>query len=447
MSKTVTKRYNYRAYPTQGQEHALTCLYGCCRYVYNMFIRERSYRYMHGEVSLTMKMFSAELTELKKTVDHAWLRDVSAVALQQALRQADTAYENFFRGCATGEHIGYPKYRNRHEAQSAEFTKASRFRVEHQTNCRWGFVTLSKIGRIKFRWSRDLPSEPSSVTILRNPAGEYYVSFVVRVPVKPAPAPKHAACGIDLGVHSLAVIRCSDGAGEDVPNPRFLDAGQRRIKKQQRGLSRKRKGSKNYEKKRLELARSHQHVKNQRHDLIVKLAKRVTDENQAVALETLNVKGLTRKAKPKPNPSNPGQYLPNKRRAKSGLNRRILDCAWGTLIALITSMAKEKGRQVCRVDRWSPTTQTCSICGEKDGRKPLKIREWTCPNCGTHLDRDANAAVNIIVAAGLAETLNALTVTERVRLAQAAARPASNGKNPPRRNAPLSVTRQESPRL
>lgn len=434
---TVMKRYNYRAYPTGKQASALARLFGCCRVVYNRYIQERSYRYRHGKVSLSSVDFSRELTELKHCIDHEWLANVSAVPLQQAIRQADCAYQNFFRGLKDGRRVGYPRFRSKRDAQSAEFTKSACFKIHHDRGAKWAYLTLPKIGRVKIRWSRDLPGNPKSVTILKNPSGQYHVSFPVETPVSTPPAPQHEACGIDMGVTPLAVIRRSDGTGETIDHPRTLKQAQRKLGKLQRKLSRQKKGSNKYDKTRRQLARQHQKIKDKRLDMLRKTAKKVTDENQAIALETLNLAGMTRRAKPKPDPDKPGHYLPNRRKAKSGLNRAILDAGLGTLIRLIEQTGAEKGRDIRKISRWTATSQTCCVCHINSGKKPLNIRQWDCPACGAHLDRDANAAVNIMLAAGLAESLNARGGDTNRRLAQRDLNEDTTNETGTRRTVPL----------
>lgn len=359
------------------------------------------------------------MTELKTDSLKGFLNDVSCVPLQQALRQADRAYQNFYRGCKTGENIGYPKFRKKNGRQSAAFTKSARFRLFHVKGCKWAYLTLPKVGRIKFRWTRDLPSAPSSVTIIKEPCGQYYVSFPVETEPKPAPKPLHDSCGIDQGVTNRLVVRADDGTGYTMQMPDTLGKYQKKVRKLQRKLSRQKKGSNNYRKTQRKLARVWKKIRDTRLDTLTKTAKRLTDENQAVTLETLNVQGMTRKPAPKPDPDHPGHYLPNKRKAKAGLNRGILNAGFGMFDRLVTRMGEEKNRAIIHISRWEPTSQTCCVCHHRDGRKALSIREWECPNCHTMLDRDANAAVNIMLAAGLGERLNDCEGNKRALLAQA----------------------------
>jgi putative transposase len=237
---------------------------------------------------------------------------------------------------------------------------------------------------MRVRWSRALPSAPSSVTVIREPDGRYFASFVVdRDPTPLPPVPRTA--GIDLGLVWFATIVASDGTVDTIANPRYLRAAERRLARAQRNLSRKQKGSKNRAKARLRVAVAHRKVRDRRADHHHKLALRLIRENQAVAVEDLAVAGL----------------------ARTRLAKSVHDAGWTTFIRLLEAKAAQHGRQVVKVGRWVPTSQTCSVCGYRDGPKPLAIRAWACWECGAVHDRDVNAARNILVAAGLAETRNA----------------------------------------
>jgi putative transposase len=229
-----------------------------------------------------------------------------------------------------------------------------------------------------------LPSVPSSVTVIGEPDGRYYASFVVGRDPTPLPSVARTA-GIDLGLLSFATIAASDGTIETLANPRHLRAAARRLAIAQRQLSRKRKGSKNRAKARLRVAVAHRRVRDQRADHHHKLALRLLRENQAVAVEDLAVAGL----------------------ARTRLAKSVHDAGWTMFVRLLEAKAAQRGRQVVKIDRWTPTSQTCSACGYRDGPKPLSVRAWVCPACGKVHDRDTNAARNILVAAGPAETLTA----------------------------------------
>lgn len=406
------RRYNYRAYPTGEQRRALSRLYGACRFVYNWAIDQRRLMFARRGKPQSAGQLSHMLTLLKQDPDHRWLTEVSSIPLQQAVRHADTAYRNFYRLYRAGKtrivrnertgkrhRTGLPRYKSRRDGeQSATFTRSAGFKVEHADGCKWAFLTLPKIGRVKLRWTRELPSTPSTVTIMRHADGSYEASLTVQVDDKTdAPKPLHEACGIDMGLDSLMSIVYTDGTREKIPHPHTLKHKTRRLRKLDKQLAREKKGSANHAKTRLLKAKTYGRIRNQRRDMAYKLASKVAGENQAVALETLNVKELVRT-----------------RMAKS-----LLDANWTRIIDRIRQLGIQYGRTVKRIDRWYPSSQICSQCGHRDGWKPLAIREWECPQCGIRLDRDWNAALNILDAAGLAESLNARGSDVRRRLAQA----------------------------
>jgi putative transposase len=382
------KRYRYRAYPDGDEKRALSKVFGCVRVVFNDVIAVRQASYLAGEPYPTAGELSKRLlTAAKRTPERAWLSEVSSVPLQQALRDADRAYRSFFdsmTGRRRGKRAGIPRFRTRRGKQSARFTRNAGFRVEETTHG-VGFLTLPKIGRIRFVLSRPVPSEPSSVTVIQEADGCYYVSFVVAAPDAERLEPVQRAAGVDVGLTHLAAITYSDGTRQKVPNPRWLRTKERDLARAQRSLSRKQRGSKNREKARRRVSVLHRKVRETRLDHHRKLALRLIRENQAIALEGLNVAGL----------------------ARTRMGKSVNDAGWATLTRLIREKAADHGRDVRTISQCEPTSQLCSVCGAKDGPKPLHIRVWTCVECGTALDRDFNAAVNIMVAAGLAETLNA----------------------------------------
>ncbi|HEY3513752.1 RNA-guided endonuclease TnpB family protein [Kribbella sp. NPDC051137] len=407
----AVKRYRYRAYPTGEQARMLARTFGCCRVVFNDFIAERDRLYqagLHRDVSLT-ETARLVTTIAKTTPERAWLAEVSAAPLQQAAADAARAYRNFFASFAgkrRGPKMGLPSRKRRSHRQAARFTANTRFKILDtgrmgRGGSKWGKVRLPKIGDLKFIRSRDLPSNPTSVTTICEPDGTYWVSFVIDEPaVAPTPATRVAA--LDLGLTDLAaVVSVDPGTGdavrEKIPNLRPMKAAARRLARRQRSLARKQKGSANSAKARVRVARAHRKVRDLRADHHHKLAARLIRDHDLLVLETLALVGLGR----------------------TRLAKSMHDAGLGILIRFIKEKAENQGRTVARIGRWEPTTQTCSVCGKPGGKKPLHIREWTCEGCSTRLDRDYNAAVNILVAAGLAETLNACGPDIRHRLAGA----------------------------
>lgn len=386
-TENMLKRYRYRAYPKPGQVEPIAQLFGCVRVVYNDALAYAQDTYRKTGKKPSTAELSARLTQSKKTKERVWLTEVSSVPLQQSLRDLDKAYKAFF-DTVTGKRkgkqsAGAPRFKKRGNRQAARFTANAVFRVRETTH-RVGFVRLPKIGEVRFVLSRPLPSEPSSVTLIREPDGAYYVSFVVDVEPIPAPHPTAYAVGVDMGLKHLAATVNSEGNRTLFANPRPLHQAEKKLAKLQRQLSHKKRGSHRYERQRIRVAKAYAKVKHTRTHYLHQIANQIVDENQVIALENLMSTDLVR----------------------THLGKSIMDAGWGQLRRLIMEKAAERGRRVVFADRFAPTTQACSVCGASEGKKPLKIRTWVCSHCNTRLDRDLNACVNIMLAAGLAESLN-----------------------------------------
>ena len=368
-------RYRYRLYPSPGQRQSLARVFGCARVVYNDCLRLREECHAAGEKLSDNEIQRRAVTLAKRTPEREWLAHVSSVALVQACDDAHRAYRNYFdsvSGRRKGRRIGHPRFRSKRGRQSIRLTR-------NGFSLRGERLYVAKVGQIKVRWSRPLPSPPSSVTVIREPDGRYYASFVVQRQSAPLPPSGHEV-GIDVGLNRLAVT----SSGEIIPNPRFLRAKQRRLAQAQRALSRKQKGSANRAKARHRVAVLHRQVRETRRDHAYKIALWLIRDNQAVYAEDLAVSGL----------------------ARTRLAKSVHDAGWGQLLRLLAEKAEHYGRGFYRVGRFLPTSQICSGCGANDGPKPLSVRAWTCAACGAVHDRDVNAARNIL-AAGRAERLNA----------------------------------------
>lgn len=406
----TTKRYTYRAAPSPSQQTLIARLLGCVRVVFNDAIALQRQAYESERRFVPQAEVQRRLvTDAKHTAERAWLSEVSFVPLAQATRDADRAWRNFFAsvtGRRKGRRVGAPRFKSRrHRRQTARFTRASGFAVRETTHG-VGFVRLPKIGWVRFALSRPLPSAPSSVTLIREADGTIHVSFVVIVSASPrAVVHPGRVAGIDLGLTTFASVVYSDGTREAIENPRHLRAALTKLTRLQRALARKRRGSANRDKARLALARAHAHVRNARLNHHHETAARLIGENQAIAVESLEVVGLARSG--------------SRTAQGRGVRRSVSDAGWGQFLDILTQKATEDGRVLVAVNP-AYTSQTCSVCGTLDGHKPLGIRTWQCQACGTPLDRDYNAAVNIMVAAGLAETQNACGADVRHALAHAA---------------------------
>lgn len=371
-------RYSYRLYPAPAQQQALARAFGCARVVFNDALAAREEAHRAGRPYIPDAELSARLTEAKKTPERAWLGEVSSVVLQQALADLNTAYGNFFAsvtGKRKGPKVAAPRFRSRKDSRPAiRFTNNSRFKVLDD-----GRPRLPKIGDVEVRWSRALPSVPSSVTVIRDASGRYFASFVVETDPGPLPG-TDAECGIDLGLGHFAVL----DDGMKVIAPRFLRRAEKKLRKAQKALSRKERGSCNREKARVRVARAHAKVADSRRDFHHKLSTKIIRENQAVYVEDLAVSGLGR----------------------TRLAKSVHDAGWSAFVNMLEYKAALYGREFHRISRFEPTSQTCSACGVKDGPKPLHVREWICAACGTIHDRDVNAAKNVL-ALGRRESLNA----------------------------------------
>ena len=366
--------YRYRFYPTLEQECLLLRTFGCARFVYNKALEIRKKSWEENKTCVSFADMCRMLTEWRNSEEFSFLKEVSAVAMQQALRHLQVAYENFFRKTA-----GYPKFKHRRSKQSITLTNNG-FRIKGKK------VKLAKMREpLNIRWSRRLPKgvKPTSVTVSVDRAGRWHIVFLVEEEIKKLPKSNNTV-GIDLGVKDFAVT--SDGKKYDAP--KISRREQAQLRRVQKEISRREKASRNREKSRQKLAKLHAKVADRRRDFNHKLSTKIISENQTIIVEDLNIKGMMKKG---------GAY-------KRGLNRAIADSAWREFVNMLEYKAKWYGRTLIKVDRWFPSTQLCSNCNARTGPKgDLSIRTWTCSNCGTRHDRDVNAARNIL-AAGLAVT-------------------------------------------
>lgn len=360
-------RYAYRFYPTDEQRLNLAQTFGCARFAYNWALQLRSDAYHDSKQTLRYGDTSSALSVLKKTDEYAWLNDVSSVPVQQALRHLDKAYQRFFRGEAK-----FPSFKAKRSRQSAEYTKSA-FRLKDSGTDGQPIVYLAKQNTpIKIRWSRPLPSAPTSLTVIRDSAGRYFVSFVVRVePVKLSPKTK--AVGIDMGL-THAVIT-SDGW--KAHNPKYLQRDLAKLRRAQKKLSRKEKGSKNWHKQRQKVAKVYAKIVDRRTDYAHKLTTRLVRENGVICMETLRVQNMM---------------------CNRCLARSIGDVSWGMIAQQLEYKAAWYGRDLVKIDQWFPSSKRCSDCGSLQSMMPLNIREWVCPDCGSVHDRDVNAALNVLAA-------------------------------------------------
>src|SRR5437588_7827874 len=360
------KAYKYRMYPTQEQAHILARTFGCCRYVYNWALRQRTDAFFQRSERLYYNQLAVLLTDLRKQEETAWLSEVSSVPLQQALRHLDRAFRNFFEGRAE-----YPTFHKKHGVQAATYA-ANAFTWDGKE------LTLARMETpLDIHWSRALPKgvKPTSVTITKDCAHRYFVSILVEEEIKHLPIVKKQV-GLDLGLKSMVIT--SDG--HTYGNPKFFAQDEKKLAKAQRRHAKKKKGSQNRRKAQLKVARIHARIADRRRDYQHKLSTKIIRENQIVCIESLSVKNMVQNHK---------------------LAKAISDVGWSEFVRQLEYKAEWYGRTLVKIDKWYPSSKRCFDCGHILDSLPLDIRFWICPECGVSHDRDSNAARNIL-AAGLA---------------------------------------------
>jgi putative transposase len=362
-----TKRaYKFRFYPTPEQELNLAKTFGCARFAYNYMLRQRTDAWFQRQEKVGYHETSAMLTALKKTPEYAWLNEVSSVPVQQSLRHLQTAFGNFF-----AKRNGYPTFKKKDGAQSAEYT-TSAFKWDGKQ------LRIAKMdAALNVRFSRTIPKAAivTTVTVSKDTAGRYFVSMLCTDTVSEKDKAE-SKVGIDLGLTHFAIL----STGEKIASPKAFAANEKKLAKLQRKLAKKQKGSVNRKKAKLKVARLHAKIADSRKDFLHKLSTRLINENQVIAIETLAVSNMQK----------------NHCLAKS-----ISDASWSEFVRQLEYKSRWYGRDLVGIDRWYPSSKRCSDCGHTVAKMPLNVREWTCPECGMIHDRDINAARNVL-AAGLA---------------------------------------------
>ena len=366
----MLKAIRFRLYPNASQRDFFDRSFGCARLVYNLGLAYRKEQYELGN-KVGYSQTSALLTSLKRSDEYAFLNEVDSISLQQSLRHLDAAYKRFFR-----KEGKYPRFKSKHKSRLSYTTlnQGGKIRIVGR------YIKLPKIGYVKVKQSKDI-GKIHSCTISKSPSGKYFVSVLYEEDQVVLPYVDKQV-GIDLGLSHY--LTTSDG--EKVNNPKFLEKSQKKLAREQRRLSRKamvakKEGrsladSKNYQKQRIKVARCHEKVVNQRNDFLHKLSTKLIHENQVIAIESLHSSNMMKNHK---------------------LARSIGSVSWDRFATMLTYKAEWYDRSVIKVDSFFPSSQLCSVCGEKNPMvKDLSVRKWKCPHCGSTHDRDINAAINIL---------------------------------------------------
>lgn len=356
------KAYRYRIYPNKKQQDLIQRTFGCTRFVYNYYLNKRKEMYENDKTTFTYNMCSKDLTNLKKEFE--WLKEPDKDSLQKALKDLDMAYQKFFK-----EHAGYPKFKskkNRYKSYRTSCTNNNiRFENKH--------IKLPKLGLVKVRDKQMPQGRILNATISQEPNGHYYCSLCC-TDVEFEQSPKtNKNVGIDLGIKEFCIT--SDGI--KIENPRFYEQSEKKLAKLHRELSRKTIGSARWEKARLKVAKLQKHIANQRNDFLQKLTTIIVSNYDVIAIEDLNVKEM-------------------KETDSKIRNKRVGDVSWSEFRSMLTYKSQWYGKDLSVIDRYYPSSQICHVCGRRDGKKSEDIRFWICPHCHSELDRDINAAINIL---------------------------------------------------
>ena len=356
----IYRTYKFRLYPNKAQTELLAKHFCCARFVYNYFLNQRQAQYKLTGKSGNFYAECKTLTELKKQEETAWLKEVSAQSLQFALRCLDTAYTNFFKKRAK-----FPKFKSKRAKNS--FTASQFASIEGDKL----FIIKFKEG-IKCRVHREVKGKIGKVTITKTPSGKYFASVSTEEEYVTPLEKTNKSAGLDMGLKDFLTT----SEGERFNNNHYTKKYERRLATAQKHLSRKKKGSRGYESQRLKVARLHEKISNSRADYLHKCSISLIRRYDIICVEDLNVKGLMR----------------NHHLAKS-----ISDASWGTFVSMLSYKAEWNDKKVVKIDRFYPSSQICNVCGSVNKvTKKLSVREWECPSCHTHHDRDVNAAINIL---------------------------------------------------
>lgn len=381
-----------RLYPNAAQREFFAKTFGCCRWVYNDALAHCQRMYEAEEKRPSAYDLEKRLTQLK--AEYTWLADADSQALKYVCKTVDLAYQNFFRRVKNGETPGFPRFKSKHRGDATcTATAGAGIALEPRQ------LKLPKAGRVRCRGGREWEGKIKRATVRQTPTGKYYATVLIDdgrdLPAQPTT--NLTPLGIDVGcktegfTHQFAAL----STGEIITAPAEYKRQMKRLRRASRRLARKQKGSANRVKQKRRVAQLHERISAVRRDFLHKLTHRLTCENQALAVEDLNVKGMMAKPAPKPDPERPGTFLPNGASRKRGLSRSLASASLGEFFRQQEYKCAWRGVALLKVSRWEPSSKRCSCCGEINDALTLADRRWQCPACGAELHRDINTAMNI----------------------------------------------------